>query len=161
VLKEHKLAADNPTFTVVAVYDPRFENPLLLACPLQLSGFDFWCLYHNRWPIEQLPLASKQMVGAQHQFVSAEESCSRLPELSLPAGSMHTNLAATLPLLPPAFGTAIPKAPQVDYAGGWAERLSQTCSLCNKVESDESHRSQTICPRGIHAQRRSKQPALA
>ena len=80
VPRECKASAENQTFTVVAVYDPRFQNPWLLACPIQLSGSDFWGFYHDRWPIEQVPLASKHMVGAQRQFVSAEESCYRLPE---------------------------------------------------------------------------------
>jgi hypothetical protein len=74
-----------------------------LACPLTLSGSDFWGFYHDRWPIEQLPLASKPMVGAQRQFVFAEESCYRLPELSLLAGSILTFLAATLPPIPTGF----------------------------------------------------------
>ena len=46
--------------------------------------------------IEQLPLAAKQMIGAHRQFVSASESCQRLPELALLAGSILTYLAATL-----------------------------------------------------------------
>ncbi|MGB2689327.1 MAG: hypothetical protein WBC36_10110, partial [Desulfobacterales bacterium] len=77
VLKDLKPSAENPTFTVVAVYDPRFKEPWLLACTLKLSGPDFWGFYHDRWPIEQAPLASKHMVGAQRQFVSAAESCYR------------------------------------------------------------------------------------
>jgi len=137
VLTECKPAADNQTFTVVAVYDPRFEDPWLLACPLKLSGPDMWGLYHDRWPIEQLPLASKHMVGAHRQFVSAEESCYRLPELSLLAGSIQTYLAATLPPIPTGFsrrtsgrcGIVTPKAPLVAYAVGWVEQLSQTCHL--------------------------------
>ncbi len=109
VLRECKPSAENQTFTVVAVYDPRFETPWLLACPIQLSGADFWNFYHDRWPIEQLPLASKHMVGAQRQFVSAEESCYRLPELSLLAGSIQTYLAATLPPIPTGFLGSQPK----------------------------------------------------
>lgn len=51
VLPECKPSAENQTFTVVAVYDPRFENPWLLACTLQLSGADFWGCYQDRWPL--------------------------------------------------------------------------------------------------------------
>ena len=75
VLPECKVSAENRTFIVVAIYDPRFAEPWLLACPLKLSGPDLWAIYHDRWPIEQLPLASKHMVGAHRQFVSAEASC--------------------------------------------------------------------------------------
>ena len=147
VLRECKPSAENQTFTVVAVYDPRFETPWLLACPLQLSGADFWGFYHDRWPIEQLPLASKHMVGAQRQFVSAEESCYRLP--SYPCWPDPFRPIWRPPCLPsrPDFGIAIPKALQVAYAVGWAERLSQTCSLLSQVEFDESRRLQLICPR--------------
>lgn len=82
VLKDLKSSADNSTITAVAVYDPRFESPWLLACLLKLSGPDMWSLCHDRWPIEQLPLATKYMVDTQCQFISDEESCYRLPELS-------------------------------------------------------------------------------
>jgi hypothetical protein len=50
VLGEDKPSAENQTFTVVAIYDPHFETPWLLACPRQLSGADFWGFYHDRWP---------------------------------------------------------------------------------------------------------------
>ncbi|MGQ9612453.1 MAG: hypothetical protein ACUVSL_05255 [Chloroflexus sp.] len=42
VLSEDKPSAENQPFTVVAVYDPRFETPWLLACPRQRSGADCW-----------------------------------------------------------------------------------------------------------------------
>ena len=109
VLPDTKPHSDNRTFSVVAVYDPRFDEPWLLACPLQLSGADLWALYHDRWPIEQLPLAAKHMIGAHRQFVFAPESCYRLPELSLLAGSIQTYLAATLPPIPTGFWDRNPK----------------------------------------------------
>jgi hypothetical protein len=33
-LKECKPSVENQTLHVAAIYDPRFENPWLLACPL-------------------------------------------------------------------------------------------------------------------------------
>ena len=57
-------------------------------------------LYRDRWPIEQVPLAAKQMLGAARQFVFAPESVQRLPELTLFVGSMLSYLAATLPAAP-------------------------------------------------------------
>ena len=148
MLKDLKPSAQNPTFTVVAVYDPGFEEPWLLACPLKLSGTDFWGLYHDRWPIEQAPLASKHMVGAQRQFVSADKrAATACPELSLLAGSIQTYLAATLPPSLLASGIATPKAPRGDCAVGWVERLSQICHPLQIVEFEESLRLQTICPR--------------
>lgn len=103
VLPDTKPDPDNETFTVAAIYDPRFDQPWLLACPLKLSASALWALYHDRWPIEQLPLSAKHMVGAHRQFVFAPQSCQRLPELSLLAGSIQTYLAATLPPIPTGF----------------------------------------------------------
>jgi hypothetical protein len=161
VLREHKPSAENQTFTVVAVYDPRFETPWLLACPLQLSGADFWGFYHDRWPIEQLPLASKHMVGAQRQFVSAEESCYRLPELSLLAGSMLTYLAATLPPIPTGFWDRNPKGTP-GRLRRWLGRT--TFSDLRPQQPGRIRRKSSVTahlPKGILGHRRSKPPALA
>ena len=161
VLRECQPSAENQTFTVVAIYDPRFENPWLLACPLQLSGADFWGFYHDRWPIEQLPLASKHMVGAQRQFVSAEESCYRLPELALLAGSMLTYLAATLPPIPTGFWDRNPKG----TPGRLRRWLGRTTfsdlrpALNGRIRKKSSLTDHL--PKGILGHRRSKQPALA
>jgi hypothetical protein len=93
-------APGSPTFDVVAIHDPRHTEPLLLATPLALPPRAVGDLYHDRWPVEQLPLAGKQMVGAARQFVSAPETCQRLPELSLIAGAILSYAAATSPALP-------------------------------------------------------------
>jgi hypothetical protein len=100
VLPDVKVQPDNPTFCVVAIYDPRFQQPWLLACPFRLSAATLRALYRDRWPVEQVPGAGKQMLGGARQFVFAPESCQRLPELNLLAGSMITYLAATLPVAP-------------------------------------------------------------
>lgn len=109
VLSHVKASPDAQTFHVAAVYDPRFREPWLLACPVDLTGPAWQGLYKARWPIEQPPLAAKQMIGAERQFVSALESCQRLPELSLLAGSVLTYLAATLPAVPTGFWDRNPK----------------------------------------------------
>jgi len=96
VLPDCKVSAQNQTFMVIAICDPRFEAPWLLACPLPLNGPDGWGIYHDRWPIEQLPLAGKHMVGAHRQFVSAEASCYRLSEF-VSAGWLDPNLAGGHP----------------------------------------------------------------
>ena len=57
-------------------------------------------LYRDRWPIEQLPLAAKQLLGAHRQFVHASETRLRLPELALIAGSVLSYVAATSPAIP-------------------------------------------------------------
>jgi len=95
--------SDGPTITVVAVHDPRYREPLLLASPLTLSPQVLRDLYHDRWPVEQLPLAAKQMLGAARQFVSAPETCQRLPEIALLAGAILSYGAATAPAIPTGF----------------------------------------------------------
>ena len=91
------------------MYDPRFSQPWLLAAPLRLSGRAWRGLYGERWAIEQVPLVSKQLLGGARQFVSAAESCQRLPELLLFAGALLSYLAATLPAVPTGFWDRHPK----------------------------------------------------
>jgi hypothetical protein len=86
---------DRPTFRLVVLHDPRWTEPLVLATPLAISPHALRDLYLDRWPVEQLPLAAKQMLGAARAFVSETETCQRLPELALLAGSILTYLAAT------------------------------------------------------------------
>jgi hypothetical protein len=93
-------APSSPTFTVTAISDPAYTEPLLVATPLALTPQDLRGLYRDRWPVEQLPLAAKQMLGAARQFVHAPETCQRFPELSLLAGAILTYAAATSPALP-------------------------------------------------------------
>ncbi len=92
-----------PTFTVVAVYDPRYREPLLLATSLPVTAPVLHDLYHDRWPVEQLPLAAKQMLGAARAFVHAPETCQRLPEVALLAGAVLSYGAATSPAIPTGF----------------------------------------------------------
>lgn len=109
VRRDVKVDPDNATFTVVAIHDPRFTDPLLLACPESLSGQVLYALYRDRWPVEQVPQAAKQMLGGARQFVFAPASRQRLPELELLAGAIMTYLAATLPATPTGFWDRDPK----------------------------------------------------
>jgi hypothetical protein len=93
-------APGSPTFTVVAIYDPSYAEPLLVATPLDLTPPVLRELYRDRWPVEQLPLAAKQMLGAARQFVHEQETCQRFPELALLAGAVLTYAAATSPAVP-------------------------------------------------------------
>lgn len=95
-----------PTFSVIAIHDPRWSRPLLLVLATSLVEVEACYvrrLYLDRWPVEQLPLAAKQMIGAQRAFVYAAESCQRLPELALLAGSILSVAAAMLPAIPTGF----------------------------------------------------------
>jgi hypothetical protein len=89
-----------PTFTIVAISDPGYTEPLLVATPLALTPQVLRELYRDRWPVEQLPLAAKQMLGAARQFVHEQETCQRFPELALLAGAVLTYAAATSPAVP-------------------------------------------------------------
>ena len=102
-------APGSPTFAVVAVHHPAYREPLLLATPLPLAPQPVRAIYRDRWPVEQLPLAAKQMVGAARQFVHAPETCQRLPELALLAGSILSYAAATLPATPTGFWDRQPR----------------------------------------------------
>jgi len=93
-------APGSPTFTIVAISDPGYIEPLLVATPLALSPQTLRALYRDRWPVEQLPLAAKQMLGAARQFVHEQETCQRFPELALLAGAVLTYAAATSPAVP-------------------------------------------------------------
>jgi hypothetical protein len=93
-------APGSPTFTVVAIFDPAYAEPLLVATPLALTPQVLRELYRDRWPVEQIPLAAKQMLGAARQFVHEQETCQRFPELALLAGAVLTYAAATSPAVP-------------------------------------------------------------
>jgi len=102
-------AAQAKTFQVYAIYDPAYTTPWLLATPLRLKAATLKTMYQDRWPVEQIPLSAKQMIGAHRQFVHAAESIQRLPELSLLAGSILSYLAATAPIAPTGFWDRQPR----------------------------------------------------
>jgi hypothetical protein len=160
VLPDVKVHAHNPTFNVVAVYDPRYQDPWLLACPLQLSGAASRGLYRDRWPVEQVPLAAKQMLGGARQFVFAPECCQRLPELNLLAGSIVTYLAATLPAVPTGFWDRNPKP-----TPGRLRRLLARTPFPKSYPLPERLREKNSVfdhlPKGVLGHRRTKQTASA
>jgi hypothetical protein len=98
-----------PTFSVIAFHDPNFTRPLLVATSLTLAAHEVRLLYLDRWPVEQLPLATKQMIGAHRAFVFAAEVCQRLPELALLAGAILSYAAAVLPAIPTGFWDRVPQ----------------------------------------------------
>jgi hypothetical protein len=161
VLPQCKANPANSIFYVVAIYDPDFEEPWLLACPIKLSGKTLSDFYHDRWPVEQLPLAAKHMVGADRQFVFAPESCQRLPELTLLAGSVLTYLAATLPPVPTGFWDRNPKR----TPGRLRRVLAQAHfpSLPNPLPGQIRKKASVFghLPKGTQAHRRQKHSLAA
>jgi hypothetical protein len=94
---------DAPTLTVVAIHDPRYHDPWLLASPLPLAPQALRALYRDRWPVEQVPSVAKQLLGAARQFVHAPQTCQRLPVLTLLAGAILAYVAATATAIPTGF----------------------------------------------------------
>ena len=97
------------TFRVYAIYDPAYTTPWLLATPLHLKAVIVKAMYQDRWAFEQIPLSANQMVGAHRQFVLANESIQRRPELALLAGSIQSYLVATFPATPTGFWDRQPR----------------------------------------------------
>ncbi len=93
VLSEDKV--DAVPVNVVAVFDPRYKEPWLLATNLEVTAEVVWRLYRDRWAVEHLPLVAKPMLGCGQAFVFGKESRLRLPELALLSGNMLSYVAAT------------------------------------------------------------------
>lgn len=106
------------SFTIWVFFDPLYKTPLVLGTNLtQAQPMTIFSLYLDRWPVEQIPLAAKQMLGLHRQFVFAPESCNRLPELAFLLGNVLTYLAAVLPPMPTGFWDRHPKK-RVDACAG-------------------------------------------
>ena len=83
------------TLSVVAIFDSRHEEPLLLATNLEACAQVLHHLYRDRWAVEHLPLAGKPLLGCGCAFVFGQESRLRLPELALLSGNVLSYVAAT------------------------------------------------------------------
>src|SRR5262249_4733566 len=106
------------TFRCAVIHDPRYQEPLVVAPNLPVSACALWCLYGDRWPVERLPLAAKQMLGAHRAFVFGGESRYRLPELGRLAGDILTYVAATTAAMATGF---------------WDRRCRPTCGRLRRV----------------------------
>ena len=100
----------NKSFDIYSFHDPAYKRPWLLATPVKLTYQSVHAFYTDRWPVEQIPLRAKQMLGAHRQFVHSPEAVQRLPELALFAGSTLSFLAAAAPPIPTGFWDRRPKA---------------------------------------------------
>ena len=125
VLTKHKVADQHETFDILVFFDPLYVDPLVLGTNVTLTTETAFKLYLDRWPVEQVPLSAKQMLGLGRNFVFAPESCQRVPELSLLAGNMLTHLAASLPPMPTGFWDRRPKKRLAGYGGSWLRLIFQ------------------------------------
>lgn len=146
---------DNDTFDIYVFEDPLYNTPLVLGATLRLRPVTSFSLYQDRWPVEQVPLAAKHMVGAHRQFVFAYQSCQRWPELALIVGGILTYLAAVLPPVPTGFWDKQPKA-----TPGRLRRLLARVDFPNDYPFLPQLRKKEVVtahlPKGVAAHRRSK-----
>lgn len=111
------------TFAIWVFFDPLYKTPLVLGTNLEhAQPLTVFSLYLDRWPVEQIPLVAKQMLGLHRQFVFAPEACNRLPELAFLLGNILTYLAAILPPLPTGFWDKHPKKRLVVCGDSWQPR---------------------------------------
>ncbi len=85
---------------VMAIYDPDYDDPLLVGSPLlQLEPESAYKVYLTRWPVEGLPQTGKYILsgGGGTHYVHHPTAMQRLPVLSLIFGSLLKYVAATLP----------------------------------------------------------------
>ena len=123
ILPSYKPGEMTDTFTIWVFFDPLYKTPLVLGTNLeQAQPLTIFCLYLDRWPVEQIPLVAKQMLGLHRQFVFAPESCNRLPELAFLLGNILTYLATVLPPLPTGFWDKRPKKRLVACVGSYRLR---------------------------------------
>ena len=153
-------APGSPTFTVVAIYAPAYGEPLLVATSLDLSPQVLRELYRDRWPVEQLPLAAKHMLGAARQFVHEQEPCQRFPELALLAGAVLTYAAATSPAVPTGSWDRQPRR-----TPGRLRRLLAPAAFPTDFPLPAPIREQRAgtdhVPKGVWGQRRRPSPTSA
>lgn len=143
------------TFSIYVYVDPAYKQPLVLATNLALAPQSAYMIYKDRWPVEQAPLAAKQMIGLHRHFVFAPESCFRLPELGLLAGAILTYVAAILPPAPSGFWDRSPKP-----TPGRLRRVLAQADFPNLAAFDPELRKKNAVtahlPKGVDAHRRTK-----
>jgi hypothetical protein len=123
------------------------------------SGQGCYRLYKDRWPVEQVPQAGKQMLGAVRQFVSGEESRQRLPELALFAGAVLMYEAAGQPVIATGFWDRRPQG----TIGRLRRALGRT-DYSDWVPTREEIRIKTSptahLPKGVLGHRRQKRDEI-
>lgn len=155
VLPTQKPSDDATTLNIYVFFDPRYKKPLVLASDLPLAPEQIFLIYKDRWTVEMPPLAAKQMIGLHRQFVFAPESCYRLPELALLAGSILSYTSATLHAIPTGFWDRLPKP-----TPGRLRRVLAEADFPNLVELDPELRKKNSVTdhlsKGVDAHRRQK-----
>ncbi len=158
MLSELKVDRSVETFSIWVFFDPLYTNPLVLGTNLSLQPWSIFGLYQDRWPVEQVPLVAKQMLGLHRQFVFAPESCQRLPELAMLVGNLLSYLALVLPPMPTGFWDRCPKK----TTGRLRRRLARAHFPKVALNHRQIRKKNSVTahlPKGIAAHRRQKQTA--
>jgi len=148
VRRDQKVSPEHKTYAIWVFFDPLYHDPLVVATNLWALPFTIFRLYLDRWPVEQVPLVAKQILGLHRHFVWAVLSCTRLPALALLVANTLTYLAATLPALPTGFWDRQPKKRQAVSVASWLARIfpMTTRLMANFAKSTPIP---TICPRAL------------
>jgi hypothetical protein len=163
VRSDQKADQSQATLTIWVYFDLRFRQPLVLATNLDAEAATVFRLYCDRWPVEQVPLFAKQLLGLQRHFVFAPASIWRLPELALLMGNILTVMATLLPPMPSGYWDRYPKKRPDACHAHWNRRLFQI-PIPFRSEFGKKRREPTTYQREstpIGACRRSFQPAAA
>ena len=159
VRSQVKVDSTHPTFSIWVFFDPLYTHPLVLATDLCLQPLSQLSLYDDRWPVEQVPLVTKQMLGLHRQFVFAPTCCHRLLELAMLVGNILSYLALVLPPLPTGFWDRRPQK-----TSGRLRRVLARCEFpqvgLNYGQIRKKNSVTAHLPKGIDAHRRQKQPEL-
>ena len=161
VRAELNASPDNDLFSIWVIDDPLFENDVIVFgtnLPETVSPATVYQLYIDRWPVEQIPLVAKQLLGCHRQFVFSTTSCWRLGELAFFVANLLTWLALILPAYPSGFWDRRPKKRLVGFVDSWPRSIIQKSPL-NMTEFVEKHRSAAIYLRAywrIDAQRMAR-----
>lgn len=147
VSSDQKVDPANKPFDLFVFIDPLYENPMILATNIKAKPKTLLSLYVDRWPVEQPPQTTKQMIGLQRQYVSHPVSCKRLPHLGLLVGNILTYLAAVLPPIPTGFWDRHPKKHPVAYGASWPAVIFQSLPW-RTHDFGKSSLLQLIYPRG-------------
>lgn len=157
VRNNQHVSAANKTFSVWVFDDPAYENPWVLATNLDSSAKTAYRSYLHRWPVEQVPLVAKQLLGMHRQFVFSHQSCWRLGELAFLTGNVLAWLAATSPPIATGFWDRKPKR----TPGRLRRRLSRTVFSNEWLSQPQLRKKMSVTShlaKGVAAHRRRKPP---
>jgi hypothetical protein len=143
-----KVADQYQLYDIWVFDDPLFKTPLLLGTNLAAEPEVIFRLYLDRWPVEQIPLVTKQLLGFQRQFVFVPLCCWRLGELAFLVGNILSWLAAVLPAQPTGYWDRHPKKRPAACVGSWRRSFLQK-SPFQRDDFAKSAQKQTIYSRGL------------